>query len=187
VFTRYGGIRPAGFDPQHLLPADPGVPFENNVFDGNTLTNPTSYSLLGTNAAANRSRRLRRPRLPTPQQTKAFAVPAKHRLGLHEQESFPPSWKHGREQRDQSALVAPQDGPLYLSRRHNKLLAQKDILGCQFGSRAQQVSRETTDDRARSRTQCFAHNLRHDREDRLQLGNGTSEHEHETDLPRDQP
>jgi len=51
--------------------------------------------------------------------------------------------------------------------------------------RQQQVSRETADDRARSRTQRFANSLRRAGEDRLQLGDDTGEHE--TDLPRDQP
>jgi hypothetical protein len=131
-----------------------------------------------------RSRRLLRPRLPAPEQAKPFPVPAKHGLGLHEQQRVAPSWKRGREQHGQPTLVSPEDRSLHLPACHDELLAQKDILHRQFGPRTQQVSRETTDDRARSRTQCFAHHLRCAGEDCLQFGDDTSEHE--TDLPRDQ-
>ena len=88
-----------------------------------------------------------------------------------------------REQRDQRTLVSPEDRSLHLPACHDELLAQKDILHRQFGPRTQQVSRETTDNRARSRSQRFAHNLRRAGQDRLRFGDDTSEHE--TDLPRD--
>ncbi|HEY1535090.1 MAG TPA: right-handed parallel beta-helix repeat-containing protein, partial [Polyangiaceae bacterium] len=52
LHNRIGGLRPAGFDSQHLMPADEAVVFHDNVFDGNSLTNPSDYSLLSTNAAA---------------------------------------------------------------------------------------------------------------------------------------
>ena len=122
-----------------------------------------------------RSRRLLRPRLPAPEQAKPFPVPAKHGLGLHEQQRVAPSWKRSREQRDQRTLVSPEDRSLHLPACHDELLAQKDILHRQFGPRTQQVSRETTDDRARPWTQCFADNLRRAYHDRLQFGDGTSE------------
>jgi hypothetical protein len=131
-----------------------------------------------------RSRRLRRLGLPTPQQTKAFAVPAKDGFGLHEQQRVAPSWKRRYKERDQSALMWLEDPSLHLPCRHNELLAQKDVLGQQLGPGAQHVSREATDDRARSWTQRFADSLRNAREDRLQFGEDTSGHE--TDLRRDE-
>ena len=48
-FTRIFGLRPAGFDSLRKLPADTGVYFTNNVFDGNRLVNPTTQ--LGTFSA----------------------------------------------------------------------------------------------------------------------------------------
>jgi hypothetical protein len=131
-----------------------------------------------------RSRWLRRLGLPTPQQTKAFAVPAKDGFGLHEQQRVAPSWKRRYKERDQSAFVAAKNRSLHLPCRHNELLAQKDVLGQQLGPGAQHVSREATDDRARPWTQRFADSLRNAREDRLQFGEDTSGHE--TDLRRDE-
>jgi len=40
-FFRIFGLRPAGFDGQHELPADAAVYFSDNVFDGNRLVNPS--------------------------------------------------------------------------------------------------------------------------------------------------
>jgi len=120
-----------------------------------------------------RSRRLGRPRLPTPQQTKTFAVPAKHRLGLHEQQRVAPPRQNGREQGDQAALMWLENWSLHFPCRHDELLAQKDVLGQQLGPGAQHVSREATDDRARSWTQRFADSLRNARKDRLQFGEDT--------------
>jgi len=131
-----------------------------------------------------RSRRLLRPRLPAPEQAKPFPVPAKHGLGLHEQQRVAPSWKRRYKERDQSAFVAAKNRSLHLPCRHNELLAQKDVLGQQLGPGAQHVSREATDDRARPWTQRFADSLRNAREDRLQFSEDTSGHE--TDLRRDE-
>mgnify|MGYP001122134080 CR=1 FL=1 len=39
---RQYGLRAAGFDDAHKLPADAGVYFRNNVFSGNTLLSPLS-------------------------------------------------------------------------------------------------------------------------------------------------
>jgi hypothetical protein len=127
--------------------------------------------------------RLRRPTLPAPEQAKALAVPAKHRLGLHEQQRVAPPRQHRREHGDQAALMWLESWSLHLPCRNDKLLAQKNILRGQFGSRTQQVSQETTDDRARSWTKRFSHRPRRTGEDRLQFGEDTSGHE--TDLRRD--
>jgi len=40
-FFRIFGLRPAGFEGQHELPADAAVYFSDNVFDGNRLVNPS--------------------------------------------------------------------------------------------------------------------------------------------------
>ena len=52
LFRRNFGLRPAGWDELHRLPADVAVLFRDNVFDGNTFTNPNSFSA-GANAASN--------------------------------------------------------------------------------------------------------------------------------------
>jgi hypothetical protein len=132
-----------------------------------------------------RSRRLRRPRLPTPQQTKAFAVPAKHRLGLHEQQRVAPPRQHGREQRDQAALMWLENWSLHLPCCNDKLLAQQDVLGRQLHMRAQQVSGEAANDRATPRPQRFVNSSRRGTESPPQLANGMSEHE--PDLLRGRP
>ena len=41
-FYRIFGLRPAGFDGQHELPADAAVYFSDNAFDGNRLVNPSA-------------------------------------------------------------------------------------------------------------------------------------------------
>lgn len=40
--SRFGGLRPAGFDPEGRMPADTVVEFHDNVFERNTFANPTS-------------------------------------------------------------------------------------------------------------------------------------------------
>jgi hypothetical protein len=67
----------------------------------------------------------------------------------------------------------------------DKLLAQQDVLGHQLHMRAQQVSGEAANDRARPRPQRFADSFRGGGESPPQLANDMSEHE--TDLFRDQP
>lgn len=41
AFNRLGGLRPAGFDPQHRLPADTAIEFHDNVFERNSCTDPS--------------------------------------------------------------------------------------------------------------------------------------------------
>ena len=41
LFNRYGGLRPAGFDPEKKMPADAAIEFRDNVFEQNSLDNPT--------------------------------------------------------------------------------------------------------------------------------------------------
>jgi hypothetical protein len=41
LFSRNFGLRPAGFDDIHVMPADTAVRFRDNVFEGNLLTNQT--------------------------------------------------------------------------------------------------------------------------------------------------
>jgi len=45
-FFRIFGLRPAGFDSLHKLPADTAVYFSENVFDGNRIINPQGRSLI---------------------------------------------------------------------------------------------------------------------------------------------
>src|SRR5207342_1666181 len=54
-------------------------------------------------------RRLRRSRHPPPQQANPFAVPTQDGLRLTQQQRVFPPRKGGREQRDRSALVPPED------------------------------------------------------------------------------
>ena len=42
LFNRYGGLRPAGFDPEKKMPADIAVEFRDNTFEQNVFTNPAS-------------------------------------------------------------------------------------------------------------------------------------------------
>ena len=42
LFNRYGGLRPAGFDPEKKMPADAAIEFHDNVFEQNSFTNPQS-------------------------------------------------------------------------------------------------------------------------------------------------
>jgi hypothetical protein len=42
LFSRMGGLRPAGWDPEHKPPADPAVEFHDNLFEANAFSNPTS-------------------------------------------------------------------------------------------------------------------------------------------------
>ena len=41
LFNRRGGLRPAGFDSQHRMPADTAIEFHDNVFERNSLTHPS--------------------------------------------------------------------------------------------------------------------------------------------------
>jgi len=41
LFSRYGGLRPAGFDPEKKMPADAAIEFRDNVFEQNSFDNPT--------------------------------------------------------------------------------------------------------------------------------------------------
>jgi hypothetical protein len=112
-------------------------------------------------------------------------MPAEHRLGLHEQQCVAPPRQHGREQRDQAALMWQENWSLHLPGCSDKLLAQQDVLGHQLPMGAQQVSGEAAYDRAGPRPQRFADSFRGGGESPPQLANDMSEHE--TDLFRDQP
>jgi|GEM_PF-5782239 len=74
---------------------------------------------------------------------------------------------------------------LHFPCRHDELLPQKDVLGQQLGAGAQQVTRETTNDRARPPPQRFVDSFRGGGESQPHLASNMSEHE--TDLLRDHP
>jgi hypothetical protein len=78
-----------------------------------------------------------------------------------------------------------EDRSLHLPRCHNKLLAQKDILHGQFGSRTQQVGSEPGNDTVRTRSQRFADSLRGVAEGRAKFGYDTRKHV--SNLLRDEP
>ena len=105
-------------------------------------------------------RRLRRSRHPPPQQANPFAVPTQDGLRLNQQQRVFPPRKGGREQRDRSALVPPEDRSFHPPRRHDELLAQQGVLSHQLRARSQQVSREPPCDRTRPWTQAFTDRLR---------------------------
>src|SRR2546430_798307 len=42
LFNRYGGLWPAGFDPEKKMPADAAIEFHDNVFEQNSFTDPQS-------------------------------------------------------------------------------------------------------------------------------------------------
>jgi hypothetical protein len=52
LFTRIYGLRAAGYDPAKKRPAEQAVLFQDNVFDHNRFTNPSSYVYFKDGAAA---------------------------------------------------------------------------------------------------------------------------------------
>ena len=131
-------------------------------------------------------RRLRRSRHPPPQQANPFAVPTQDGLRLNQQQRVFPPRKGGREQRDRSALVPPEDRSFHPPCHHDELLAQQGVLSHQLRARSQQVSREPPDDRTWPWTQGFTDRSRDPIANRPQLANSAI-CEHETALPRDTP
>ena len=131
-------------------------------------------------------RRLRRSRLPAPQQAKPFAVPTQDGLRLNQQQRVLPPRKRGREQRHRSALVPPEDRSSHLPRHHDELLAQQGVLSHLLRARSQQISRKPPCDRTRPWTQGFTDRFRGPFAKRPQPANGAPS-EHATDLARDVP
>jgi hypothetical protein len=107
-------------------------------------------------------------------------------LRLNQQQRVFPPRKGGREQRDRSALVPPEDRSFHLPCHHDELLAQQGVLSHQLRARSQQVSREPPDDRTWPWTQGFTDRLRGLIENHPQLANSATS-EDATDLPRDEP
>lgn len=73
-------------------------------------------------------------------------MPAKHRLGLDEEQGTSPSWKEPREQDEQTALVAAKGSALDAARCDDELLAQKRALDDKLGARSRQIRDYTLGD-----------------------------------------
>ena len=99
---------------------------------------------LGTEARFARSSS---PGTPPPPELKSFAVPAKHSLGLHQEQGAAPPRNQPREQDEQSAFAPKKNGALDGAGRDDELLAEHRILSDELGARAADVDDQAADER----------------------------------------